>query len=110
VSRDRGLRLQNALAAYLRQWWPRAESAGSGRNGSDVLNTPGIVWECKTAREFSPLAFVRQAWTFSSELGMLPVVVYWPVGVGEKSANATLAIVPLGAMVELLGKAGYGGE
>ena len=27
VSRDRGVRLQNALAAYLRTWWPDAASA-----------------------------------------------------------------------------------
>jgi hypothetical protein len=61
VSRDRGVRLQNALAAYLRQWWPSAESAGSGRPGSDVLGTPGIVWENKTPREFRPWEWTRQA-------------------------------------------------
>lgn len=119
MSRDRGVRLQNELAAYLRDHgWPSAESAGSGRNGTDVTGTPGIVWENKAADQFSPLAFVRQAQAHTCHVGgvshpadsalcPLPVVVYWPRGVGAKSAEHTLAIIPLGRLATLLKEAGY---
>src|SRR5271168_5002627 len=79
VSRDRGIRLQNALARYLAGWWPSAESAGSGRPGTDVLGTPGIAWENKTAREFRPGEWVRQARAHAATAAArrlpLPVVV-----------------------------------
>lgn len=106
MSHDRGLRLQNALAAYLRHWWPLAESAGAGRNGTDVTNTPGVVWESKTAREFKPTQFVKQA-KAAAHNGALPVVVYFPDGCGEKATDVALAIVPLGRMMHLLREAGY---
>jgi hypothetical protein len=101
VSHDRGLRLQNALAAYLRRWWPLAESAGAGRNGTDVTNTPGIVWESKTAREFKPTSFVTQA-KAAARNGARPVVVYFPDGCGEKATDVALAILPLGRLMEVL--------
>lgn len=66
-----------------------------------MLGTPGIVWENKTAAEFSPLAFVRQAKSHAAD-GQVHVSVYWPVGVGERSAGATLAILPLDELIELL--------
>jgi hypothetical protein len=120
VSRDRGIRLQNALAAYLRQWWPSAESAGSGRPGSDVLGTPGVVWECKTAREFRPVEWVRQAKSHTlcdcnpkccaecdGQSYDVPVTVWWPTGVGEGSPQAAMAILPLPELAQLLADAGY---
>jgi hypothetical protein len=106
VSRDRGLRLQNALAAYLRQWWPSAESAGSGRSGSDVLGTPGIVWENKTPRKFDPYGWAKQAAGHARD-GELPVCVYWPDKVGDRRPEFALAIVPLPVMVTLLKHAEY---
>ena len=112
MSHDRGLRLQNALARYLAGFWPGAESAGAGRPGSDVLGTPGIVWENKTAKQFRPLACVRQAQCHRKLTGFavkpdVPVVVYWPEGVGEASAEHTLSILPTGVLVGLLKEAGY---
>jgi hypothetical protein len=107
VSRDRGIRLQNALARYLTAWWPSAESAGSGRPGNDILGTPGIVWECKTARGFRPAEWVRQARTHAPAAGDLPVVVYWPDGVGEGSPQCAMAIMPLPYLVSMLVGAGY---
>jgi hypothetical protein len=110
VSRARGLDLQNALARYLRAWFPHAESAGVGRNGTDVLGTPGITWECKTAAnfkaDFRPLEWVRQV-TANLGQGNLPVVVYWPAGIGEKNAAAALSIIPLGDLMIVLEQAGY---
>lgn len=106
MSHDRGLRLQNALAVYLRHWWPLAESAGAGRNGTDVTNTPGVVWESKTAREFKPTMFVDQA-KKAAKNGALPVVVYFPDGCGEKATDAALAILPLGRLMKILEEAEY---
>lgn len=130
MTRDRGNRLQNALATYLTRWWPHAESAGSGRNGTDVLGTPGIDWECKTAadfkRDFRPGAWVRQSQERAYDCGCLPsvrpcvpgcdeltgqpdipVVVYFPPGIGEANTANTLAIVPLHALMSMLQDAGY---
>lgn len=112
MSRARGLVLQNALARYLSAWWPHAESAGAGRNGTDILGTPGVVWECKTAREFRPLEWCRQARAHSALVTAtmivdVPVTVYWPDGIGEKNAAAAIAMMPLADMVSLLGEAGY---
>jgi hypothetical protein len=107
VSRARGLVLQNALARYLMMWWPSAESAGAGRPGTDILGTPGIAWECKTAREFRPAAWVRQAKSHAISRNLLPVTVYWPDGVGEGSPAAAMAILPLPELVELLVAADY---
>jgi len=121
VSHDRGLRLQNALARYLTTWWPSAESAGAGRPGSDVLGIPGVVFENKTAKQFRPLAFGRQAQQHADRSNSrrpgtvlcspadqaIPVVVYWPEGVGEASAEHTLSILPTGVLVRLLKEAGY---
>lgn len=122
VSRARGNVLQNALARYLTAWWPHAESAGAGRNGSDVLGTPGVVWECKTAydfkRDFRPAAWIKQSEAHAAELRplvrygpkILPprsVVVYFPPGIGEANTGNALAIVPLHVQVQLLREAGY---
>jgi hypothetical protein len=101
MSRNRGLDLQNALARYLAAWWPSAESAGAGRPGSDVLGTPGIVWECKTPRRFDPFVWAKQA-AGHARAGELPVCVYWPDGVGERRPELALAIVPLPELVALL--------
>jgi hypothetical protein len=109
VSRARGLALQNALARYLAAWWPSAESAGAGRPGSDVLGTPGIVWENKTGAEFRIFEWVKQckshAWA-----DQVPVTVYWPRAVGKQTPEAAMAILPLPVLVGLLAAAGYAGE
>jgi hypothetical protein len=110
VSRDRGVRAQNWLARYLAtSGWPHAEAAGSGRKGTDILNTPGIVWENKTAAEWDVLAWVRQA-KRHSVYDDLPVTVYWPVGVGEQTPECALGILPLPVLLSLLRAAGFGSE
>jgi hypothetical protein len=101
MSRVRGVALQLALARYLAQWWPAAESAGSGRNGTDITGTPGVVWECKTAREFRPLEWCRQA-SGHGMTGDIPVTVYIPNGIGEKGIGQAIAMMPLREMISLL--------
>lgn len=120
MSRVRGVALQLALARYLAQWWPSAESAGSGRQGTDILGTPGVVWECKTAREFRPLEWCKQAQGHAlcncaqmcapgcdGDTGDVAVTVYIPNGIGAKGMGSAIAMMPLDEMVRLLGKAGY---
>jgi hypothetical protein len=116
MSRARGNRLQNALAAYLTRWYPHAESAGAGRNGTDVLGTPGVAWECKTAsefkRDFRPAAWVKQAEQHAWAMGacgqaVIPVVAYFPPGIGEQNTANTLAIVPMHVLMRLLVEAEY---
>jgi len=119
MSDARGRALQNALAAYLTRWWPHAESAGAGRQGSDVLGTPGVVWECKTARnfkaDFRPVAWVEQSRRHAVSYGdpwddsPVPVTVYYPNGVGEAKTEHALAIVPLHVLMHVLEEAGYTG-
>jgi hypothetical protein len=119
MSDARGRALQNALANYLTQWWPHAESAGAGRQGSDVLGTPGVVWECKTARnfkaDFRPKEWVEQskrhaaAYQDAIDVEQLPVTVYFPNGVGIAKTEHALAIVPLHVLMQLLKEAGYTG-
>jgi hypothetical protein len=111
VTRARGWALQNALAAYLRTWFPHAESAGAGRPGSDILGTPGIDWECKTAvafkEQFRPLAWVRQSEARAGADGEIPVVVYFPAGIGALNAGNALAIMPVHVLMQLLVDAGW---
>lgn len=120
MSRARGNVLQNALAAYLRQWWEHAESAGAGRQGNDVPGTPGVVWECKTAadfkRDFRPSAWVEQSkghaglHDLATSMGHttdVPVVVYFPPGIGEQNTANALAIVPMHVLMRLLTEAKY---
>ena len=111
MTRARGNVLQNALAALLRLCgWPQAESAGAGRQGTDVLGTPGVVWECKTAFEFKR-DFRAQQWVAQAKKhaanGEIPVVVYFPPGIGAANTGNALAIVPLHVQVQLLREAGY---
>lgn len=121
MSDARGRALPNALAAYLQQWWRHAESAGSGRNGTDILGTPGVAWEVKTAREFKrdfkPTAWVKQAREHAGECDCtqlkpcthadVPVVVYFPSGIGAENCANTLAIMPVHVLMRLLEEAGY---
>jgi hypothetical protein len=112
MSRDRGIRLQNALAAYLKAWWPAAESAGSGRPGRDVLNTPGVWWECKTEAdgEHRPGQFMRQAvkgaaGDLPAAEGDLPVVVWFPPGAADP--GKAIAMLPLPELMMLLTDCGF---
>jgi hypothetical protein len=87
-----------------------AESAGSGRNGRDVLGTPGVSWENKTARDFKgsfrPRQWVAQA-RMNSSATEVPIVVYWPDGVGELSVEQAMTIMPLDWCMRILEAGGY---
>ena len=115
MSQDRGVRLQRALAAYLRHWWERAESNPNGRSGRDILNTPGAWFECKTEatavmcrRKGGPAAYVDQAYLASGDDSPEPpVVVWWPPGIGERRPDLTISMLPTPWLMRLLVEAGY---
>lgn len=100
----RGMRTQLLVARHFRDHgWPWAESAGSGRSGSDVLGVPGLAVEVKARSDLNPAAWIRQA---ESQAG-LPLVVFRPNGVGE-TPGRYLAFVRLDDLIPLLRAAGYG--
>ncbi len=101
----RGAETQAALAGYLRDHgWPFATDAGAGRQGSDILNTPGLGWEAKARRDFSPLAWIRQADNGSG----VPLCVHRPDGMGPATVANWPVTLRLSDVVTLLRAAGYG--
>jgi hypothetical protein len=102
--------MPNALARYLRPWWPYAEATGAGRNGKDITGTPGVAWEVKTAddfkRDFKPTIWIKQAKGNTPE-GDVPVVVYFPRGLGEAHTGQALAIVTVDQLMNLLSEGGW---
>ena len=118
MSQDRGVRLQRALATYLRHWWVHAESNPNGRSGRDILGTPGVWFENKAEslatmckRKGGPASYVRQAEQHTGDGGPddtdLPIVVWWPPGVGERRPDLTIAMLPTPWLMKLLVEAGY---
>jgi hypothetical protein len=101
----RGAETQRFVAAAWRgDGWPYCEDAGAGRNGADLLNTPGLAVEIKARRDFSPLAWMRQA---SGENG-LPLVVMRPDNAGPTSVDQWPVILRHADLRRLLRQAGYG--
>lgn len=102
----RGMRTQLVVAEYLREnGWPHAGSAGAGRNGADITETPDIAVEVKARADLSPLAWVRQA--EKAAAGRLPFVVFRPNGMGEHPQDY-VTFMRLADLVSLLRAAGYG--
>jgi hypothetical protein len=95
--KDRGLRTERVVAAYLSQWW---RSAGVGRGaGKDITNVPFDV-EVKARSAFQPLEWLRQA-TKRADDKELPFVVCRMNGQGE-DASEYLAFMRFGDLVQLL--------
>lgn len=103
----RGAETQTVLAAYLvDHGFPGAMSTGAGRSGTDVTGTIGITWEAKARRDFSPLAWARQAAKVDPLL--LPICVCRPDGMGPQSVADWPAFTTVAHQVRLLRMAGYG--
>jgi len=101
----RGAESQRAVAGYLAEHgWPYATDAGAGRQGSDILGVPGLAIEVKARRDFSPLAWIRQA----DNGGGLPLCVHRPDGMGPASIADWPVTLRLVDAVRLLRMAGYG--
>lgn len=103
--RHRGAQTQAAVALWFRgHGWPYAESTGSGRIGSDITGLPGLACEVKARRDFSPLAWLRQA----ARGAGIPFVVHRPDGMGPASIADWPVTLRLEDFTTLLGEAGYG--
>jgi hypothetical protein len=96
--KDRGLRTERVVAAYLSQWW-RSACVGRGA-GKDILNVPFDV-EIKARTAFQPLEWLRQATKRASASNELPFVVCRMNGQGE-DASEYLAFMRFGDLVQLL--------
>ena len=99
--KDRGLRTERVVAAYLQQWWPFA-TVGRGA-GKDIYNVPFDI-EVKARADFQPLEWLRQV-TKRSQGKELSAVVSRCNGQGE-TAEDYLAFIRFGDFVHLLIKAG----
>ena len=97
--KHRGYRTQKVIADYLKQWFPYADTAGSGRQGEDILNVPTISIEVKARADFQPLAWIKQA--ESNATGKLPMVIMRCNGQGE-DAGQYLAFVKLKDIMPIL--------
>jgi len=95
--KDRGLRTERVVAAYLSQWW-RSADVGRGA-GKDITHVPFDV-EVKARSAFQPLEWLRQA-TKRANGKELPFVVCRMNGQGE-DASEYLAFMRFGDLVQLL--------
>jgi hypothetical protein len=102
--KDRGLRTERVVVEYLSQWW-RGLAVGRGA-GKDVVNFPMDI-EIKARKDFSPLEYLKQSKARTEKTGELSLVICRMNGQGETPENY-LAFMPLGQLVQVLLKAGYG--
>jgi hypothetical protein len=101
--KNRGMRTERVVAAYLSQWW-RSASIGRGA-GKDIHNVPFDI-EVKARSDFSPLAFIKQV-ERRSQGKELSAVVCRMNGQGE-DASQYLAFMRFQDLVDLMLRAGYG--
>ena len=101
--KDRGLRTERVVAAYLAQWWHGA-TVGRG-SGKDIVNFPMDV-EIKARKDFNPLGYLKQSRVRAERTGEDSLIICRMNGQGETPENY-LAFMPLGQLVQILLKAGY---
>ena len=102
--KDRGLRTERVVAAYLAQWWHGA-TVGRGA-GKDIVNFPMDI-EIKARKDFNPLGYLKQSKARAEKTGELSLVICRMNGQGETPEDY-LAFMNLGQLVQILLKAGYG--
>lgn len=105
--KHRGYRSQKVFADYIKGMFPYAEPTGAGRQGKDILSTPGISFELKARAGLNPNADLKQAESAATE-NELAVLVCRMNGQGEKSIGEWIAMVRVDTLLELLREAGYG--
>lgn len=101
----RGAETQKLVAEYMKvHGWPFATDIGAGRNGSDILNTPGLKIEVKARRDLDLTGFLRQA-SSAPGLGVSSVVVR-PDGYGPAKIADWPVILRFEDWITLLQQAG----
>jgi hypothetical protein len=105
--KQRGAETQKLVAEHLRDnGWPWATDIGAGRNGSDILNTPGLKIEVKARRDLDLTGFLKQA-SSAPGLGVSCVVVR-PDGYGPAKIGDWPVILRFEDWITLLRQAGFG--
>ena len=105
--KHRGYQTQRFVADFLKaNGFPYATSAGAGSQGSDIINIKDVDFEVKARRGF-PIAEAMKQLKERSKDDHLAVAVLRLDGTGSKTIENWPAILTLGALVELLKKAGY---
>jgi hypothetical protein len=101
--KHRGYRTQKVVAEFLQKWFPYADSAGAGRQGSDITGVPFDI-EVKARSAFQPKEWLDQARKRSD--GKLSVVVMRFNGQGE-DAGEYGAMLRFSDLIQLLNKVDY---
>jgi hypothetical protein len=112
--KHRGYRTQKVFAEYVRKVFPYAEPTGAGRQGRDILSTPGVWFELKARAGFNPLAALKQA-EGEAAGGLLAhedvahvVAVLRMNGQGEANIGEWVTCMRVDTLLKLLEEAGYG--
>lgn len=120
--KHRGYRSQKVFAEYIRKIFPYAEPTGAGRQGRDILGTPGVWFELKARSGFDPKSALRQAhaeaeretdslgveFTITPDMVDLPIAVLRLNGQGEANIGEWVACMRVDTMIQLLNESGYG--
>jgi hypothetical protein len=102
----RGYESQKLVAEYVRPLWPLAEPTGAGRQGKDILATPGVAIEVKARANISIPEFIKQAKANSGE--ELPVLILRLNGQGPASLDDWPVVITLRDWLDLMTVADYG--
>lgn len=106
--KHRGYATQRIFADYIRGLFPFAEPTGAGRQGRDILSTPGIYFELKARAGFKPTEALKQTVAPALEAGDLPIIIMRMNGQGEKNVGKWAVLTEVDVMLKLLEEAGYG--
>ena len=109
--KHRGYRTQKVFAEYIQDIFPYAEPTGAGRQGRDILSTPGVWFELKARAGFNPTAARKQidAEVKDETLDMYKgVAVLRMNGQGEANIGEWVVCMRVDTLKELLKEAGYG--
>lgn len=107
--KHRGYRSQKVFAEYIQPQFPYAEPTGAGRQGKDILGTPGVWFELKARTGFNPLEALKQM-EKESQGGDVQAAVLRMNGQGEKSIGEWVVCLRVDTLLRLLKEAGYGQE
>lgn len=113
--KHRGYHSQKVFAEYMRDIFPYAEPTGAGRQGRDILSTPGVWFELKARTGFNPLAALKQsekeiAEAYSKGGAPLNLAVLRMNGQGPGTIGEWVVCMRVDTLKELLKGAGYGTE
>lgn len=112
--KHRGYRTQKVFADYVRRIFPYAEPTGAGRQGRDILGTPGVWFELKARSGFDPLAALKQIEKEQADQSGGGVGNGFAVlrmnGQGEKNIGQWVVCCRVDTLLDLLQEAGYGRE